>query len=126
MSNAHKGEVSLPVGGETYTLRYSYDSLCALEGITDRGFFELAAEMAGLAQEPGKFRLGTLRAVLWAALREHHKGITLQQAGELIPAAGGVVVIVEKINEALTRAWPEMAKETSEPHPPNPPEGGST
>lgn len=103
MSNPNKGEVAFEADGKRYTMRFSVNALCMLEQETGRGFPKLVEDLANIE----KVSLTLLRQLLWAALQEEHKGITVMQAGELIAAAGGMNVILNKITDAIQLAFPE-------------------
>lgn len=113
-----KGDVDLPAGDTVYRLRFSIDALCTLEDSSGKSFPEIAAEL----QDPSKVRLGRVRQMLYAALREHHPDIDLRAAGEIITAAGGLVVVMERISEALVAAFPgaERGSGRAAENPPKP------
>lgn len=113
MSNKQRGEVSLKAGDESYILRYSIDAICVMEGELGKGFAAIAGELSN----PDKISITLARAVLWAGLKEHHSDITLKEAGELIPAAGGLTSIMFVISEALTHAFPDNEKKTNAARP---------
>lgn len=102
MANKERGEMSFVAGDVTYTLAFSIDAICHMEEATGKGVIALTREFA----DPSKISVSVARAALWAGLRENHPGITLQQAGELIPAAGGLAVIMEHVAAAITAAFP--------------------
>lgn len=77
-ANPLKGEVSRVIAGETYTLLFSIDVLCAVEDRFDKGIAQLAAIILRTQ------RLGIVRALLHAGLAAHHPQLTEAQAGELI------------------------------------------
>lgn len=103
MGNPHKGEVTFEAGGATYTMRLSVDALCSLEEITGKSIMVLAEELS----DPERMTLSRVRQVMAASLREHHPDLSLQDAGELIIAAGGLTAMVGKIGEAFAAAFPE-------------------
>jgi hypothetical protein len=100
MANALRGEVDLQVGDKTYTLRLSINAIAEVETLLDKGINEILATL-----DPATARIGTLRAILWGSLQEHHPEVTLLDAGELIGAVGA-----EKagpiIGEAIKAAFP--------------------
>lgn len=112
MANPHKGEVELKAGDATYVLRYSIDAICSLEERMDKGFTAIAAEMS----DPDRMRVTTVREVLLAGLQENHPEVTLKQAGELILAAGGAIVVLGRVSEAFTAAFPN-AEASGKPSP---------
>lgn len=101
--NPHKGEVELKVGDKIYTLRYSVDALCRLEAATGKGFPVLAGEMG----DPERMTITLVRQVLWAGISCDGRSLMLEEAGELIPLAGGLVPVMTKVSEALSLAFPE-------------------
>ncbi|MFZ5736309.1 MAG: hypothetical protein ACOY6K_05440 [Pseudomonadota bacterium] len=101
-----KGDVDLPAGDTVYRLRFSIDALCTLEDISGKSFPEIAAEL----QDPAKARIGRVRQLLYAALRQHHPAIDLREAGEIILTAGGMVAVMEKVGEAFAAAFPQAEK----------------
>ena len=99
MGNAIKGEVSFEAGGRTYVLVYSIDALCALEERLDISVTEIGQAM-------GKtMRLGFLRALFWAGLRERQPEVTEKAAGELIPLIGADA-LAPLLTEAFAKAFP--------------------
>lgn len=114
MTNPHRGQATFTVDGKTYTMRGSIDAICALESISGKGMIAIIRELS----DPELMSLSLTRQVLWAMLQEHHPEMTLQDAGELIPAAGGLKAITKSIEEALVRMSPDIAKEAGvDPHP---------
>jgi hypothetical protein len=117
VSNPLKGEVEFEADGKTYTLRYSADAICNLEEKAGRGFPVIAGEL----MDPDTTSLRLVRMAIWAGLREHHPDITLQQAGELILAAGGMKTMMERFDQALRLAFPDIAAQSGDgARPPTP------
>ena len=104
MANPHRGEVELKAGEKTYILRYSVDALCRLEAATGRAFPSLAEELG----DPKRMTITLVRQVLWAGISCEGKSLMLDEAGELIPLAGGLVPVMTKVSEALALAFPEV------------------
>lgn len=112
MANPVKGEVDFELDGRTFTLSYSIDSLCVLEDLLDLSVTEIGRQMATAP------RLGFLRAVLWAGLRDHHPGLEVVQVGEMITQIG-----FEKLGQLIAvayfKSFPTAEKKPA--HPPKPP-----
>lgn len=106
MNNPHRGEVTFVVAGKTYTMRGSIDAICALEAISGKGMVTITRELS----DPETMTMTLTRQVLWALLQERQPGITLQEAGDLIPAAGGMAGITKAIGEAFQAMFPDVAK----------------
>lgn len=121
MSNEHKGAVTISAAGETYTLRYSVNAICELEKHAKMTFPEIATQMS----DPMRVSMTLVRHLLHAGLSDHHKDINLVQAGELIPAIGGVYAALEPIGEALGLAFPDSAGRQSPPDQPSQQQDGT-
>jgi hypothetical protein len=110
--NPHKGDVAFEAGGRSYTLRFSTNAIVVMEDHFDRGVNEISA----LLSDPGKLRIGHVRAVFWAGLSDHHAAFTLQEAGAIIDAIGQARA-VELIALAFSRAFPEAEAQANPPAP---------
>lgn len=122
MANRNRGEVVFIVGERSLTLHFGANAIAEAETLLDKGIGEL---LLGLGDKSA-VRIGTLRALLWAALRRHHKDIDLLKAGDLIDEAGAVAAGVA-ISEAITAALPALpAPEDGAEREPNPPGPGAS
>jgi len=101
MANAERGEVDLVIGDTSYKLRMSINAVAEIETYLDKGVNEIAT----MVRNPADFRIGTWRVLLWGALREFHP-CSIDAAGEIMGRAG-VDMIVNKVGEAMTLAFPE-------------------
>jgi hypothetical protein len=115
LSNPHKGELSFEADGKFYTLRFSTNAICELEDELDRGIVDIAAEMSSWANDSKRIRLGFLRAVFWAGLRDAQPDIDIKAAGELILSAGGIATVSGLIGTAFERAFPGPETKGSRP-----------
>lgn len=101
MANAQRGEVELVVGDKTYKLRLGINAIVEVEDVLGGvGINEIIASL-----DPANVRIGTLRAILWGALREHHPEVTLLDAGDLIGEVGAAA-IAPVVGEAIGAAFP--------------------
>lgn len=119
MANPHKGEVAFKDGGKEYKLSFSANALCELEDLMNLGVNEITTRLG----QADKLRIKTVRAVFWAGLTDHHEGITVKEAGEMLTRLT-VAKAVELIAEAFTRAFPEAGGE-AEARPPKPDQAGT-
>ncbi len=102
MANPMKGEVALEVDGKTYTLRLTVNEIVALEKKWSLNVTQIAAKLSA-----GEASLGDWVTLLHHGLSKHHPELSEADAGDLITEAG-VPVIVAKLGEAMTAAFPEM------------------
>jgi hypothetical protein len=109
MANPNRGEVALAAGGRAYKLSFSVNALCELEEELDKPVAEIVAAF----QDEKHVRLGSIRVLLWAALRDHHDEVTIKEAG-LIATDAGIQPVVEAIGQAFRLAFPE-AKGSANP-----------
>lgn len=122
MANPHKGEVTFTVDDKIYTLRLSVDALVRteraageLDGVKRVGFPKIARMLA----DPETLSLDLARTVFWCALRERHPDLTVERAGDLMMAIGGIAGAIEKLNECFAATFPDP-KPGDEANPPKP------
>lgn len=109
MANPNRGVVEIDIEERSYKLSFSVNALCELEDKLDRPVPEIAASL----EDPARVRMSTVRALVWAGLRDHHEDTTIEQAGDLVTAAG-IPAVMEAIGRAFALAFPE-AKEAKNP-----------
>lgn len=112
MANQLRGEVGFQADGQDYTIVYTIDALCHLEDRLDQ---DIGAILERCRHELR--RLGFLRVLLWAGLREKHPEVDEQAAGDLV-AKVGVVSMGAMLATAMMQALPppkEAAKRTGGP-----------
>jgi hypothetical protein len=106
MANPHRGEVRLSADGEDYTLSLSINAMCELEELLGEPIAKTAMGLSAVET----MKMTTVRAMLWAALRDHHPQVNIVDAGD-IAAKAGITEAVKKIGEAFNLAFPqEQAK----------------
>jgi hypothetical protein len=101
-----RGEVTVEAGGVTYRLRMGINGMCAVEDAlstpeTPVTFIEFSARLI-------KMRTIDMRLFAWAALREYHPNLTLEDAGRLIDQVG-LAVFSDKLMEMQTGTLPADA-----------------
>lgn len=79
MANRFLGEATTKVGDKSYTLRMDFNAMCEFEDATGRDAMGAFADM-----ESGNASVKDIRAIVWAALREHHPEATLTDAGAIL------------------------------------------
>lgn len=123
MANREKGEVVLAWGKRELVLVLDINALAELEDLRGEKLRDLVPQLA----DPS---LNLLKAVLWAATREHAADLDLKTCGRVIQAVG-IEAVQVKITEAVRAAFPEAKAAEgeaggSEPDPPAPGTGGGS
>ncbi|MGI3164978.1 hypothetical protein [Pseudooceanicola sp. 200-1SW] len=91
-------------GGEGWKLAFTTNAMCAYEEETGKDFTSVAEVLA--KAENGRLSMRVLRTILWAGLQEHHEGMTMRQAGNVLDACG-MNDTGRAIGDALRLAFPE-------------------
>ena len=118
MTNPLRGETSFEVEGKIYRLRFSWNAAAEFEAPAGRSFYDAMDDMA--AQ---RLSIRTLRAMLWAALQENHRGLSLEETGRLMEKIGHVEawLLVRKTMELFFPTPEKTADPTTAPAAPTPP-----
>lgn len=99
MSNRERGTVTVEVDGTTYTLVLDVNAIVELEDLFGVEFEQVIARV-------GKNSVKHIRGLVWAALQRHHAGMTVQQAGDWIEAAGGLQGLGQKLSGLAASTTP--------------------
>ena len=105
MANPHRGQVDIKAGDRTFTLSFSINAMCELEDLMGEPIARIAQGLG----DAGSVKISTVRALVWAALRDKHPEVTLEGAGDII-ADAGVNGVMEAIGRAFAMAFPEQSK----------------
>jgi hypothetical protein len=111
LANKLKGEVSFEANDQSYTMRFSTNALCELEDALDMGINAVAEQLS----KPDTLRLKTVRAVFWAGLRDHHPGMTVDDAGNLVSD-----ITMPKALELIGKAFELTFQDAPKVRPPKP------
>ena len=104
MANPHRGGVAVRVGDDEWTFSFSINALCELEDLLDKPMPQIFASL----RDEENMRMSDVRALVWAALLDHHDEITLREAGDVATKVG-TPVCLEKIGKAVELAFPTKA-----------------
>lgn len=110
MANRERGEVDLVVDGTTYTFCLGLNELVELETlVTSTSGREVRFVEVLAKAESG--HATSIRALFWAALKKHHPDVTLDKAGEIVQAVGGLFSgkLQALLTQATTGARPDPA-----------------
>lgn len=94
MAISERGEVPIAVEGKVYTLRPSFNAVCALEDLTGKNIDTLFSLIE-------QRQMSGLRSAVWCLLQDAHKDEirTLEDAGNWIQRAGGPLVIWAELKQ---------------------------
>jgi len=105
MANRERGEVMLEVGGQTYVLALTTNAMCELEDQLSTP--EQTVTFLDVLQQVSRRSVRAVRALTWAALREHHPTMNVKDAGNLIQAAGGLIAFMPTAELIIQTAQPD-------------------
>ncbi len=93
----------IKIGDNTYTLRYTLDSLTSIEDRLGESCVKVFTKM-----DKGKLTFKELQAVLFAGIDVHHPGVTFKQFGQSI-LPGHLVdgKLAEQLTEAIHASMPK-------------------
>ena len=106
ISNSLKGETTVKAGDVSYVLRYTANSLCALEDAFDKS----VSELSDMFSKPSNMRISTMRKLFWIGLIDAQPQVTEVVAGEIMTKAGLDVSLI-KVMEAFQEAFPKAKQE---------------
>lgn len=115
MANAEVGQVPFTLGegkgAKSFVLQYSVDALCALETLLNKDVTAIGTDLQE-AIENKTVRLGFVRSLLWAGLRENQPAFVdpvagLRAAGELLREPGADKAM-EQLATAFRLAFPNV------------------
>ena len=104
-ANPEKGEFGIVIEGVSYVLVTTFNGLIDLQNYFAKDGAMPSIESILLRAQRGE--LDAVRAVFWSTLRRHHPQITVEQAGELIQAAGGMGAVDALLSGAATASAPD-------------------
>ena len=118
--SALRGDIPFEAAGETYTLKFGINEMCALEEQLDMPVGQIGAEL----QRSG-LRLTFLRSMFQIGLTGHHPELTTTDVGQLMEELT-LPVVGEKVLAAFAAAFPkaEDAKAPARPRKAKPPGTG--
>lgn len=103
MADSVTGKIPFVADGVSFTLQFSVNAIVLLEDVLDKAIIHVPRLLLS-------HRMGPLRAAFWAGLQEHHPGITLRDAGELIPKIEGDKKVLELVGAAIEAAFPSKSE----------------
>lgn len=110
MANRDKGEIDIQVDGTTYRLIMDINALIELEDLYSTP--EKEVRFAELIPHLMRGSLRHIRAAVWASLRAHHPEMTVEDAGRLIQAAGGLAGFAQHLKQLMNTTGPDARDAT--------------
>ena len=104
MANPNRGGVAVRAGDDEWVFSFSINALCELEDLLDKPVAQIVVTLG----DPDNMRISNVRAMVWAALLDHHDGISLKEAGD-VASKVGTMDCLEKVGKALELAFPTKA-----------------
>lgn len=107
MANRERGEFEVQIAGVQYTLVMNTNALAAAQEA-----LSTPKEIAKIEDIYQAVNNGSVKHVIvffWAALRKYHPLVTVEQAGELIDAAGGLSGFGPLMSAVNARSEPDKA-----------------
>lgn len=95
-----KQSIPIELGGKTRHLRFTFNSLVAIEEALGRPISEIGNIMSGSVS------VKDIRALIWAGLIHEDKELTQEQVGEWLDMSA-MVTISGKLAEAFEAAFPD-------------------
>jgi hypothetical protein len=114
VANKYRAEASFQVGKKTYRLRFDWNAAVEFESASGKKLGDSMLELLKLT-----ICATSLRAMLWAGLRQKHPKVTLSRAGELIGRIGRAEAM-RLMGVALRYYYPELMGEPPDPQRPAP------
>lgn len=115
MANKQKGEVALEIAGTSYTLVMDISAICELEALFSTPVRDATIDEIGKSVSRGSVR--HIRGFLWAALRRHHKDMTLDKVSGLIESAGGIGGFGDAVGALAKSLAPDAEDQTTSARP---------
>jgi hypothetical protein len=118
-ANPEKGEFGIVIEGVSYVLVTTFNGLIDLQNHFAKDGSMPSIESILLRAQRGE--LEAVRAVFWSTLRRHHPQLTVEQAGDLIQAAGGAGAVDAMLANAGAASAPDPRDVEAVGGVPNPP-----
>lgn len=102
--NNRKPVGMLTVDGKIYTLKFDFQLMANLELELHAPWKEIAANLNDIS----KLGMSDWLAMFFCALRPHHPEMSLEAAGDLMDAAGGLAVVAPELANTMMRDLPAV------------------
>lgn len=108
MTRRDEGESTFDYEGQTFRLRFDFNAMVDFEELTDKRMLTVLDEMS-----EGTARAKDTRALFWAMLQKHHRGITQEAAGEMVLV--GMAALMAAAESAMPRPDPDAVAMDDQP-----------
>jgi hypothetical protein len=89
--------IDFKADGKTYKLQLSANAMVDVEEVIGDGFPKILSDLA----DQNKLSIRKVRALFWGCFRDFHQDVTIEQAGEMMMANGGLVRAIDLIVNLL-------------------------
>lgn len=120
MSNIQKGELAFTAGGTSYTLHFSVNALCVLEGATRMN----ASAIAAMLSDPAQVGMTTIRTLFRCGLSDRHPELGDIEVGRIMTEIG-TTEAMRLVGEAFGLAFPAAEDGEEDAGPPRAPTAGT-
>lgn len=103
VENKDDGWIVINARGKPYKLHFSINALCILEAEIEK-IMPAGDKVDVQAIMQGRPSIGMIRTLFWAALQQHHRGMTKDEAGDVMEALG-MQGAAEAVARAFSRAF---------------------
>jgi hypothetical protein len=104
-ANPEKGETDVVIEGVTYTLVMTFNGLIDCQNaLAVNGAKPTVGQ---ILERVSNQDVEAFRAVFWGTLRRHHPGVSLQQAGDLMDASGGMPALDMMLAQVSAQSAPD-------------------
>ena len=89
----------ITINGKNYKIEYGFNAVCSLEDTVHQPLSDIVQQVSSGSLHSIKL----MRAIFWAGLLAHNRGMTLERAGAILDQAGNefAAVIAEVVGELI-------------------------
>lgn len=111
MANSQQGKAPIDIDGTTYTLSLSIDAMCEIEDEASKRSADPAngVTFQDVVERVNRGDIRSIRLLFWGALRDHHRELTVKQAGELLSKVGGIAAVTKQMGVVMGETEPDPA-----------------
>lgn len=105
MANKELGELSMDIGGETYTMSLTIDAMVRLEEMFSTDDKIMTFQQVAALADRGSMK--HVRAMLWAVFVVNHPELKIEDMGKLIAKGGGLARFTKQLEDLAKASNPD-------------------